>query len=1030
MKHGLRIIAADANKLGDTLTLLSRDLFHTLGYEDCRFNVHKAGRELDVEATHCYENRRLVAECKATSEPIGGSDINKFVGALDAEKRKHAPTPVQGYFVSLSGFRQTAVEQELELGDRVTLIAGQDVVQRLSESAVVVPAEVAIERAAGLAARAPSNPRVLKVELLGHVDGWAWLVQLGADHPTHMCLVHADGRVLSAAAAAPLQEHLPDLVLLAADAVPALDLDHYKRYLLSEYGAITLEGMPVDHEVGSRNFRLESLYVPLQLRSVERLDEDAPGRTTGLGVLLGAEPRIAVLGPPGAGKTTILKRLAVAYADPARKLAADDALPDEDLLPVFIRCRHLSGGDGHKPITEIIGDLMVRAERPDQRQEFIEAVGKQLREGTVLLLVDGLDEISDTSERVSFVAQLRTFVARYPSIRLVVTSREVGFRAVAGAVAAICAPHRVAELSRDGVTQLVQAWHREVLGARAEVEQEAAELATSILASDRVVRLASNPLLLTTLLLVKRWVGQLPRKRTVLYQKAVEVLLMTWNVEGHQPIDQDEALPQLAYAAFTMMEAGATQVSAKELISLFLEARAAMPEIFAYTKTSVHDFIQRVEERSSLLVLSGHEVIDGALQPIYEFKHLTFQEYLAALAIANAWVPEDIRDFSAAQMLQAHLGDESWREVVPLTGVLIGRRATALVELLVTRLTNLSAGAPEQHALDRTTWEVDAWAIEDNLVDCLHDEVSVPPALVRSALEAVIECKASGEELGSPLHRLFDTRFAAPLRDLLNDSVLTSRKPMENYCYAFMEVATADVMGRTGSAENVCAHIVAGVRSEDLLDQCAAAGVLMNVAYMIDADGDSLHKSGELERLGFTGADLVIPTRLAAERFASGLPEAASMIFTWALVWCTPMLEIDDEMSAKVMVRALDDWLGSTDPDAQHFSSWLVGRLVETTSWLTCADWEGVFPQLATKWQELIAGEAETGRTEDQLRVLLTVAARLGGPWSNLEMIDMAETAVRQGVKSVADYFELAEALGVDHPAEWLSGLRPSASTE
>ena len=34
---------------------------------------------------------------------------------------------------------------------------------------------------------------------------------------------------------------------------------------------------------------------------------------------------------------------------------------------------------------------------------------------------------------------------------------------------------------------------------------------------------------------------------------AVEVLLMTWNVEGYDPIEQDEALPQLCYVAYAMM---------------------------------------------------------------------------------------------------------------------------------------------------------------------------------------------------------------------------------------------------------------------------------------------------------------------------------------------------------------------------------------------------------------------------------------------------------------------------------------------
>ena len=72
--------------------------------------------------------------------------------------------------------------------------------------------------------------------------------------------------------------------------------------------------------------------------------------------------------------------------------------------------------------------------------------------------------------------------------------------------------------------------------------------------------LAVNPLLLTTLLLVRRWIGELPRRRSILYAKAIEVLLMTWNVEGHEPIDDEEAVPQLAYLALRMLSENKKQV--------------------------------------------------------------------------------------------------------------------------------------------------------------------------------------------------------------------------------------------------------------------------------------------------------------------------------------------------------------------------------------------------------------------------------------------------------------------------------------
>jgi predicted NACHT family NTPase len=103
-------------------------------------------------------------------------------------------------------------------------------------------------------------------------------------------------------------------------------------------------------------------------------------------------------------------------------------------------------------------------------------------------------------------------------------------------------------------------------------------------------------------------------------------------VEGYEPIDQEEAIPQLAFVAFTMMKEGVQRISSRRLGELLISARKQMPEVLGYVKHSVPEFIQRVELRSSLMILSGHVIEQGTLYPMYEFRHLTFQEYLAARA--------------------------------------------------------------------------------------------------------------------------------------------------------------------------------------------------------------------------------------------------------------------------------------------------------------------------------------------------------------------------------------------------------------
>src|SRR5271166_2285346 len=133
----IRILEPDNNKRGDLFGRLMGDLFVALGYEFPRLNVHKSGRELDLSADHRLEKRRVVAECKATGTTIGGDDVNKFVGALDAERKPGVP--LVGYFVSLSGFKETAVEQERQgRRTKIILLTGQQVVEEMVRGRALV----------------------------------------------------------------------------------------------------------------------------------------------------------------------------------------------------------------------------------------------------------------------------------------------------------------------------------------------------------------------------------------------------------------------------------------------------------------------------------------------------------------------------------------------------------------------------------------------------------------------------------------------------------------------------------------------------------------------------------------------------------------------------------------------------------------------------------------------------------------------------------------------------------------------------
>ena len=135
----IRVLETEANRVGDLFGRLMVDLFVALGYEKARLNIHKSGRELDLDATHRLERRRAIAECKATADTIGGADLNKFVGTLDAEPQDGIQ--ISGYFISLSGFKETAIEQEKTRKTKITILTGSQVVEELINGRIIITKE-------------------------------------------------------------------------------------------------------------------------------------------------------------------------------------------------------------------------------------------------------------------------------------------------------------------------------------------------------------------------------------------------------------------------------------------------------------------------------------------------------------------------------------------------------------------------------------------------------------------------------------------------------------------------------------------------------------------------------------------------------------------------------------------------------------------------------------------------------------------------------------------------------------------------
>ncbi|MFT4928415.1 MAG: energy-coupling factor transporter ATP-binding protein EcfA2, partial [Phenylobacterium sp.] len=467
-------------------------------------------------------------------------------------------------------------------------------------------------------------------------------------------------------------------------------LHQYQAAMLRESDIIRLSGLPEgDKNLVMQKILLRQLYVPLRMsieinrdenidnlaqleqnREFKRLSDAGRNVTSSLkqtlqpvATRLAQARRLVILGDPGAGKTTLLRWLATANLlrltnDPDLAQLPDiDSLPAETWLPLVVRCRELAVENC--TFDEILQQTLRKAELAAGELEM-GLLKQELTAGRLLLLIDGLDEITDPTQRARFCAQLERIASAYPKAPMIVTSRIVGYREMHYRIGEGFEHGVLAELSKDDKDDFIRRWC--IVTENKERQASAqAELIAAVHVSDRIERLTGNPMLLTTLALVKRKVGKLPTRRSELYREAVAVLL-NWRSELDTPLDSREAHPQLEYIAYEMCKRGVQQLRGDELIDLLDRVRRDYPNIRPIHQRTPEQFLALLEARTGLIVEVGETKHNGQMLPVYEFRHLTFQEYLAGLALVEGHFPNYDRSCTLGQRIAPLAGQVVWSE--------------------------------------------------------------------------------------------------------------------------------------------------------------------------------------------------------------------------------------------------------------------------------------------------------------------------------------------------------------------------------
>ncbi|MET9893461.1 NACHT domain-containing protein [Streptomyces sp. NPDC006465] len=346
--------------------------------------------------------------------------------------------------------------------------------------------------------------------------------------------------------------------------------------------------------------------------------------------------RIVVVGDPGAGKTTMLRHLALRMATQSEH----ESLP---VLPAYVELFRFVES-GHESLLDHLAEHWADHYGFEDARDYIV---EKLTDGSAALLLDGLDEVlggesareaESAYHRVT--AELTRLATRFPRAPIATTCRRQGWRGGLSQFQVL----EALDFEWPQIETFVANW----FGAG---DRRRAGLVRALSANGRLQTLAANPLLLSLIAIVYERDLELPERRAALYQRCVEVLLREW--DAHRKISR--------YSRFTTDR---KQDLLKEIARHYHQRGLRY-----FPEDDLLDQIARFLPTIDLAPEDSRAILDeiaaqyGLLKPQahgwYGFLHLTLQEHFTAAALLE-------RGADGIQQAVGARYDPWWEEVILL----------------------------------------------------------------------------------------------------------------------------------------------------------------------------------------------------------------------------------------------------------------------------------------------------------------------------------------------------------------------------
>ena len=395
-------------------------------------------------------------------------------------------------------------------------------------------------------------------------------------------------------------------------------------------------------------------------------------------------------------------------------------------IPIYIKAteyaKYLS--DKGRSLSEFIIDINTK---------YGLLFSESLENNKLIVLIDGLDEINITNQRHNIVERINSFIAQYPEIKIIVSSRIVGYKETR--LSSYFFHFEVDKFSDKQIYLFLNNWYSSISSYSNNsleiVSGEAKKLYLSIKQNESVYRLACNPLLITIIALIYYLGNKLPEKRVSLYEIATSTLLDNWvklRANEKNNIDKEILIELLAIVAFHIHEHYSSGlIPEKELRDILT---CEYSKIYPYIpqkelKHDINDIISFLREDAGFLFEKGLAENGEAL---FGFVHLTFQEFFAAIEFNTRW-----KEGSINNNLSDYIYNSNWTEIIKLTASLFkinepSRLGRNHATKFITDILNTSDVIPEINRRLNIVCQI------------LNEDVEVDFEILKKIIDEILDC--------------------------------------------------------------------------------------------------------------------------------------------------------------------------------------------------------------------------------------------------------------------------------------------------